>query len=48
MRKKICSMCSKYIDPLELFSKGECVECHEKQFAFDGELPNFTKIIIQK
>ena len=27
-----CVECGKVIDHLEVFSKGECVECHEKTF----------------
>jgi len=40
-----CSMCDKPVDVLEQFSKGECLECHEKNFESDGEIPDFTKAI---
>ena len=27
-----CSKCNKKTHPLEIFSEGECLKCHEKKF----------------
>lgn len=32
-----CTMCDKEIDRLDAFSKGECIECHEKNFVLCTE-----------
>ncbi len=32
MQLKQCKQCKKEVDVLTIFSKGECLECHEKDF----------------
>lgn len=33
VKQKIkCSLCKQEIDKLEVFSKGECLKCHEKEW----------------
>lgn len=27
-----CTQCKKYTDSLEIFSKGECLKCHEQNY----------------
>jgi DNA-directed RNA polymerase subunit RPC12/RpoP len=44
---KNCTECGKEIDNLSAYSKGECLECHEKNFdqENDHQIPNFIKTI---
>lgn len=39
-------MCANVVNQLEIFSKGECVACHEKNFVSDGKLPDFKGAIV--
>jgi len=32
-----CKQCGKEIDALEVFPKGICIDCHEKQFNINAE-----------
>ncbi len=34
MKKEKCTQCKKKVDTLTIFSKGECLKCHEKNFKF--------------
>ena len=47
-KTQVCSKCKKEVDHLEVFSQGECLACHEKEFKFDGSLPDFTKTLTIK
>lgn len=45
MNKAKCKECGSYTDILVIFSKGECLKCHEKAFQFDDNNPDFVGAI---